>query len=111
MVWSSQVTAGRCGSASASAVMARLNEMTANGEFLQALDERARAEPTPAAHGHDAVAATGALELVQRLGEKYRAGAAQRVAEGDGTAIGIDLLHVDAELLAPCQHDRGEGLV
>ena len=36
---------------------------------------------------------------------------AERVAEGDGAAVDVDLVHVGVVLLLPGQHDRGEGLV
>ena len=39
------------------------------------------------------------------------AGAAERMAEGDGAAVHVDLAHVGLELLLPGQHDRGERLV
>ncbi len=38
-------------------------------------------------------------------------GGAERVAEGDGAAVGVDPVGVGVELLLPGQHDRGEGLV
>ena len=77
----------------------------------EALDDGAGAEAAAAAHGHQAVAAAGALELVEGLGHQDGAGAAERVAEGDGAAVGVDLGQVDVELLCPGQHDRGERLV
>ena len=50
-------------------------------------------------------------QLVHGLGEQDGAGAAERVAEGDGAAVGVDPVEVGAELLGPRQHDRGERLV
>ena len=38
-------------------------------------------------------------------------GGAERVAEGDGAAVDVDLRQVGADLAGPRQHDRGEGLV
>ena len=67
--------------------------------------------PPPQHMVTSAVAAVGALELVQRLGDEDGAGAAERVAEGDGAAVGVDLGQVGAELARPGQHHRGEGLV
>src|SRR3546814_8395377 len=63
------------------------------------------------AHRHEAVAAAGALELVEGLGEQDGAGAAEGVTEGDRAAVGVGLLGGEAELLLPGEHDRGEGLV
>ena len=59
---------------------------------LEALDDGAGAEAAAAAHRHEAVAAAGALQLVEGLGEQHGAGAAERVAEGDGAAVGVGLL-------------------
>src|SRR5688500_5338959 len=58
------------------------------------------------AHGLEAVAATGALELVEQGGEQLGARAAERVTEGDGAAVHVHALHVGLELLLPCEHDR-----
>ena len=78
---------------------------------LEALDDRAGAEPATAAHRHEAVAPAGALELVERLGEEDRTRAAERVAQGDGAAVRVHLLHVGVDLLRPREHDGGERLV
>ena len=45
-----------------------------------ALDQRAGAEPTAAAHRHEADLLVGALELVQQRRDQPRAGRAERVA-------------------------------
>src|SRR5215207_10956989 len=72
----------------------------------EALDDRAGAEATAAAHRDQAVAAADALDLVEGLGHQERPGAAERVAEGDGAAVGVRLLEVGPDLLGPRQHDR-----
>src|SRR5262245_7815194 len=77
----------------------------------QPLDDGAGAETTAAAHRDQAVAPVDAVELVHRLGHQDGAGSAERVAVGDGPAVGVGLLQVGADLLGPRQHDRGECLV
>ena len=52
--------------------------------------------PPPQHMVTSAVLAVGALELVQGLGEEDGAGAAERVTEGDGAAVGVDRVHVGA---------------
>jgi NAD(P)H-dependent flavin oxidoreductase YrpB (nitropropane dioxygenase family) len=63
------------------------------------------------AHRLEAVAAAGALELVEQGGhETHTGGAAQRMAEGDGAAVDVDLL-VALPSRASTPGRRGEGLV
>ena len=45
-----------------------------------------------------AVPLARALQLVERRAEQHGAGRAERVAEGDGAAVDVDALGVDAEL-------------
>src|SRR5690606_19801507 len=77
----------------------------------EALDAGAGAEAGAAAPGGQGVPAAGAPELLEGPGGPAGAGGAERVAEGDGAAVDVDLLGVDAALLLPGEHDRGEGLV
>ena len=58
-----------------------------------------------------AVLLSRALELVQRGGDQPAAGAADRMAEGDGATVDVHLVHVGFVHLRPGQHDRREGLV
>src|SRR5438270_7799956 len=57
------------------------------------------------AHGLQAVAAAGALELVEQGCHQADAGGAQRVAQGDGATVDVDLGEVGARLPLPRQHD------
>src|SRR4051794_20685771 len=59
------------------------------------------------AHGLKAVAAAGALELVEQRGHQADAGGTQGVAQGDGAAVDVDLGQVGAGLFLPRQHDGG----
>ena len=65
----------------------------------EALDERAGAEATAAAHRDEAVTATRPLELVEGLRDEETARAAQRVAESDCTAVRVGLFQVGTEFL------------
>ena len=67
--------------------------------------------PPPQHIDTSAVAALDPLQLVHGLGHQHRAGAAERVADGDRPAVGVRALEVGADLLGPRQHDRGERLV
>src|SRR5437667_11231688 len=58
----------------------------------EALDDgRVRLTAT-LAHGLQAVAAAGPLQLMQQLGGQHRAGRAERMAERDGAAVRVGLL-------------------
>ena len=46
------------------------------------------------AHGDQRGAGVAPLQLVQRGGDQPGAGAADRVAEGDGAAVDVDLVRV-----------------
>jgi hypothetical protein len=61
------------------------------GDASDPLEDCAGAEAAAAAHRDERVLAVGALELVEGLGDRHRAGAAEGVAEGDGAAVGVTL--------------------
>ena len=63
--------------------------------YAEALDDGGVGHAAALAHRLQAVAAAGALELVEQRGHQPGAGAAERVAEGDGAAVDVDL--------APCR--------
>ena len=62
-------------------------------------------------HAGHADLLVGALQLSHQGADLAGAGAAERVAEGDGTALGVDLLLGDAQLVDAPDALRGEGLV
>ena len=71
-----------------------------------------RSQPAAAAHRHDRLLAVGALELVHRLGDQHRAGAAERVAERDRAAVGVDAAPCRrSSSRSPREHHRRERLV
>src|SRR5437588_2684999 len=82
-------------------------------EFVvsQPLDDGHVGLAAPFAHGLEAVAAAGSLELVQQRGHQPRPGGTQRMTQRDGAAVDVDLVEVSACLLLPCQHDGCECLV
>src|SRR3954454_16672958 len=59
----------------------------------------------------DAIAAAAALELVRERGEDARAAGAERVADGDRAAIGVDALGIDRPLVDAGERLRRERLV
>src|SRR5579884_2543877 len=80
--------------------------MTSPGRVLHPLDDRARAQAAAAAHGDEGVGAVDALQLVQSGGDQAGPGAPDRVAQSDGAAVGVHLLHVRMELALPSQDNR-----
>jgi hypothetical protein len=62
--------------------------------IAKALDDGGVGHAAALAHRLEAVAAAGALELVEQGGHELGARAAERVAEGDGAAVDVDLAHV-----------------
>src|SRR5258708_6045782 len=75
------------------------------------LEDPRRAHAGPDAHGHQAVSAAPAFELVEELDGELGAGAAEGVAEGNRAAVDVDLLLVEAKLADDRERLRGEGLV
>src|SRR5918996_31339 len=51
------------------------------------------------------------LHLVKQRNQHARAGSADRMADGDGAAIDIDLADIPAEILVHGERLRGEGLI
>src|SRR5713226_6747902 len=84
---------------------------TAIGERSVAFEDGAGAEPATTAHGDEPDGPVDALELVEGARDQPGAGAADRVAEGDGATVGVDGLGVGGELTLPREHHRCERLV
>src|SRR5947208_2394706 len=63
------------------------------------------------AHGDDDVLGAAAFAFLQDVAGQARAGHPERVADGDGAAVDVVLLRVDAELVAAVEALAGEGLV
>src|SRR5690606_11406992 len=83
----------------------------ARSELAEALDDGDVGLAAALAHGLEAVAAAGLLEVVEHRGHQASTGGAERVAESDGAAHRVHLRHVGVQLLLPGEHDRREGLV
>src|SRR6267143_1588831 len=81
------------------------------GKISKALEDAGGAHAAADAHGDHAIAGVFALEFADDGGGEFCAGAAERVAEGDGAAVGIDARSVEAGLLDDGEGLRGEGLV
>src|SRR6185312_6275091 len=78
---------------------------------LQVFDHRGRALAAADAHGYHAPARLAALELVDHGGQQLGAGAAERMAQGDGPAVDVDLVGIEVGLGDDRQRLGGEGLV
>src|SRR4051812_24939290 len=78
------------------------------GRRLETFEDCRGGEGTAGAHGDERELLVGAFELVQRGRDEPASGRADRVAEGDGAAVDVDLVGIDAVDLLHRQHDRGE---
>ena len=75
------------------------------------LEDPSGAHAATDAHADDAVAGAAALHLVEQRRGELGARAAQGGAQGDGAAVDVDLVDVDAELAGAVDRLAGEGLV
>ena len=80
-------------------------------EVSEALEDACGAHAATDAHGDHAVAGVAALEFAHERGGQLGAGAAERMAERDGPAIGIDSRAIEIRLLNHGQRLRGEGFI
>src|SRR4051812_6933945 len=81
---------------------------------VRVLPDDGAAHADPDAHRGDAVAHLRVLlELPGELGHEPYAGRRERVAEGDGAAVGVDprVVVLDAEVVEESEHLDGERLV
>ena len=76
-----------------------------------ALDAHGDAHAAADAQRGEALLGVAALHLVQQRVEHARAGGADRMADGDGAAVDVDLVGVPAEALVDGAGLGGEGLV
>src|SRR5512139_4063146 len=60
------------------------------------------------AHGCQAIPATAFLHFMHQGRHHARAAAAERMAQGDGAAVDVESVQLDAQLAAASQHLRGE---
>src|ERR1700730_12798860 len=77
----------------------------------EALEDAGGTHTSADAHGYHAVAGVLALEVADQGGGEFGSGAAERMAEGDCAAVGIDTRGVEAGLLDYGKGLRGEGFV
>src|ERR1700738_5120256 len=77
----------------------------------EALEDAGGTHASADAHGDHAVAGVLALEVADQGGGEFGSGAAERMAEGDCAAVGIDTRGVEAGLLDYGKGLRGEGFV
>src|SRR5947209_7187462 len=66
----------------------------AGSDELQALDDGDVGLAAAFAHGLEAVTPAGALELVEQRGHEAGTSGTERVTEGDGAAVHVDLAEV-----------------
>src|SRR5690349_19316818 len=80
-------------------------------ELLQNLEQTRRAHAAADAHGDHRVFGLAAAALDQSVTGEARAGHAVGMADRDCAAVDVDLVGVDAELVAAIDHLHGEGFV
>lgn len=85
--------------------------MEKGGKHLLALKDSSHTHTSTNAHGGDTDLLTLALELGEEGSDLAGTGAAERVTEGDGTTLGVDLLDGGTDLLDGVDGLGGEGLV
>ena len=78
---------------------------------LEDLEQARAAHAAADAHGDHHVLGAAALAFLQDVAGQARAGHAEGVADGDGAAVDVVLLRVDAQLVAAVEALAGEGLV
>src|SRR5204863_8174086 len=76
-----------------------------------ALDAKGDAHAAADAQGREALLRVALLHFVDERGENPRARGADRVADGDRSAVDVDPVALPAELLADRQRLGGEGFV
>src|ERR1700733_46055 len=75
------------------------------------LENGSGSEPSAAAHRYQRQGGIPALELVQRCRDEPAPRGPDRVAQGDGAAVDVHLVPVDAMSLLPGAHHGGECLI
>ncbi|GIT77066.1 MAG: hypothetical protein Ct9H300mP31_15970 [Acidimicrobiaceae bacterium] len=81
-----------------------------NGK-AQPLDHHGHALAPANTHGLHAELLVGVLQAIEKGGHDAGAGHAERVAEGDGPAVHIQLVEVDPDLVGRRQNLSGESFV
>src|SRR5215472_4187179 len=77
----------------------------------EAFEDAGGAHAATYAHGDHAVASFLAFHFAQNRGGELGAGAAERMAEGDGAAVDIDARGIEAGELHHGERLRGKGFV
>src|SRR5713101_7003180 len=72
--------------------------------LVAGFEESGRSLTAADAHRHDAVARLASQHLVGDGADHARARHAEGMADGDRAAVGIELVHRDAELVAAVHH-------
>ena len=78
---------------------------------LEAFDDGGVRKAPAFAHGLQSIAPSGAFKFAEQGAKKTCAGSPERVAEGNGTAVHVDLAHVGAEFALPCKNNWSERFV
>src|SRR5882757_6720505 len=80
-------------------------------EESEELEDGGVGHPAALTHRLQAVADAGVGHVVKECGHQPRTGAAEGMAERDGTPVGVQAGVVGADLTLPAQGNRGERLV
>src|SRR6185436_14466299 len=81
------------------------------GRSLHPFDDGGNALADADAHGREAVAAAAPFHFVQQRRHHPGAAAAERVSKGDGAAVDVQFIQIDAELARAGEHLGSKGLV
>src|SRR5262249_23543386 len=93
------------------ALRAARSSLGRDDSLMHDLEQAGRAHASADAHRDDGIFRLSAAALDQRVTREPRARHAVRMAHGNGAAIDVDLLRIDAELVAAIKHLHRERLV
>src|ERR1700746_3025158 len=79
-----------------------------NRLWIDSLDNGGDALSDADAHGRQAIAAAALFHFVNQRRHDPGAAATERMTQGDGAAVDVQFLEIDAELAGTRQHLRGE---
>src|ERR1700710_2465607 len=85
--------------------------MVLSAMYLKPLDDRRDTHAAANTQRHQRAPGVAALQLVNHGAQNHRAGSTERMAHGDGTAVDVELLVGDVQVLLELEHYGREGLV
>src|ERR1700710_2913013 len=85
--------------------------MVLSAMYLNPLDDRRDTHAAANTQRYQRAPGVAALQLVNHGAQNHRAGSTERMAHGDGTAVDVELLVGDVQVLLELEHYGREGFV